>query len=92
MENIFLRAKRNFDDTPNYSAPEYADNRLDVTVCIPQGAADVKEMSIRIYSAERRFMGTGCITRNPRKLLKRHASAYPTMMPGKRERIISTYM
>ena len=71
MENIFLRAKRNFDDTPNYSAPEYADNRLDVTVCIPQGAADVKEMSIRIYSAERRFMGTGCITRNPRKLLKK---------------------
>lgn len=71
MENIFLRAKRNFDDTPNYSAPEYADNRLDVTVYIPQGAADVKEMSIRIYSAERRFMGTGCITRNPRKLLKK---------------------
>ena len=71
MENIFLRAKRNFDDTPNYSAPEYAGNRLDVTVYIPQGAADVKEMSIRIYSAERRFMGTGCITRNPRKLLKK---------------------
>ncbi len=71
MEKIFLRAKRNTDDTPNYSAPEYADNRLDVTVCIPQGAPDVREISIRLYSAKRRFMGTGCITHNPKRLLKK---------------------
>ncbi|WP_299231157.1 AAA family ATPase [uncultured Bacteroides sp.] len=71
MKNLFLRLKRNFDSNSNNFAPEFADCYLDVEFSAPKGLTGVKEMSVRIYSSSYRLMGTGCITHNPEKILKK---------------------
>ena len=71
MKNVFLRVKRNFDLNSNNFVPEYADCYLDAEFSAPKGLTGVKEMSVRIYSASYRFMGTGCIAHNPERMLKK---------------------
>lgn len=71
MKNVFLRVKRNFDLNSNNFVPEYADCYLDAEFSAPKGLTGVKEMSVRIYSASYRLMGTGCIAHNPERMLKK---------------------
>ena len=71
MKNVFLRVKRNFDLNSNNFVPEYADCYLDAEFSAPKGLTGVKEISIRIYSASYRLMGTGCIAHNPERMLKK---------------------
>ena len=71
MKNLFLRVKRNFDSNSNNFAPEYADNHLDVEISAPNGIKGIKEMSVRIYSASYRLMGSECTLLNPERIMKK---------------------
>ncbi len=71
MRNLYLSATRNFNTKSNHTAPEYAENHLDVKITFPQGISQVREISVRIYSSDYHFMGTGCVTNNPNKNLRK---------------------
>lgn len=56
MNTPILRVMRTEGDSLN--APEYADNLLAVEILFPELPADTTEVSVRIYSADYRLMGS----------------------------------
>lgn len=68
MKNLMLRVSRTFSE--ELYAPEYAQNHLAVELSHPDGFTDTRELSIRVYSDEYRFLG--CDARElPRKNLRK---------------------
>ncbi len=69
MRNLYISAKHNPNSKSNNTAPEYAINHIDVEICFPQ-YINVSELSIRIYDANYKFIGTDILI-SPEKKIKR---------------------
>lgn len=61
MENMYLRAKRNFESNVDFVTPEFANNILDVEVSVPQGLDGVNDVSVRIYSSSYKLVSAECV-------------------------------